>query len=67
MWYGRRMSLVLDHVNGVSNDNRFINRRIVCPNCAATLDTHRGRNIPREPAERERSEGDEQAAQDRAA
>jgi len=47
-WNGRRMSLILDHINGVSNDNRLENLRIVCPNCAATLDTHCGRNIPRE-------------------
>ncbi len=37
------MSLILDHVNGVPTDNRFENLRIVCPNCAATLDTHCGR------------------------
>jgi hypothetical protein len=43
-WHGRRMSLILDHVNGVSHDNRIENLRIVCPNCAATLDTHCGRN-----------------------
>src|SRR5437588_4184358 len=47
-WNGRRMSLILDHINGLSNDNRLENLRIVCPNCAATLDTHCGRNIPRE-------------------
>ncbi|MDQ6749972.1 MAG: hypothetical protein M3Z33_04370 [Actinomycetota bacterium] len=38
------MSLILDHVNGVADDNRLENLRIVCPNCAATLDTHCGRN-----------------------
>lgn len=43
-WQGRRMALILDHVNGVSNDNRLENLRIVCPNCNATLDTHCGRN-----------------------
>jgi hypothetical protein len=45
-WNGRRMSMILDHVNGVGNDNRLENLRIVCPNCAATLPTHCGRNKP---------------------
>ena len=43
-WRGRRMSLILDHVNGVRTDHRIENLRIVCPNCNATLDTHCGRN-----------------------
>ena len=47
-WRGRRMSLVLDHINGVSNDHRLENLQIVCANCAATLETHCGRNVPRE-------------------
>jgi len=42
-WRGRRMSLILDHINGVPDDNRIKNLRIVCPDCAATLDTHCGR------------------------
>jgi len=45
-WRGRRMSLILDHVNGVHDDNRLENLRIVCPNCNATLPTHCGRNLP---------------------
>jgi hypothetical protein len=45
LWRGRRMALILDHVNGVATDHRLENLRIVCPNCAATLDTHCGRNL----------------------
>jgi hypothetical protein len=45
MWRGRPMGLILDHINGISNDNRLQNLRIVCPNCAATLDTHCGRGV----------------------
>jgi len=42
------MSLILDHINGVPNDHRIENLRIVCPNCAATLDTHCGRKNRKE-------------------
>lgn len=44
-WNGKYMSLILDHINGINNDNRIENLRIVCPNCNATLDTHGGKNI----------------------
>jgi hypothetical protein len=39
-WNGEHISLILDHINGINNDNRFENLRIVCPNCNATLLTH---------------------------
>lgn len=44
-WRQQRMALILDHINGVRDDNRLENLRIVCPNCAATLPTHCGRGL----------------------
>ncbi len=45
-WQGKKMSLILDHINGDRHDNRIENLRIVCPNCNATLETHcRGLNL----------------------
>lgn len=41
--------MILDHINGVPDDNRLENLQVVCPNCAATLDTHCGRKNRREP------------------
>lgn len=44
-WNGMKISLILDHINGINNDNRLENLRIVCPNCNAGLDTFAGKNI----------------------
>jgi hypothetical protein len=51
IWRGKQMALILDHINGVPDDNRLENLRIVCPNCAATLETHcaRKNRLVREP------------------
>lgn len=44
IWNGMKISLILDHINGIRNDNKIENLRIVCPNCNAGLDTHCGKN-----------------------
>jgi hypothetical protein len=44
-WMGQPLSLVLDHINGVRNDNRLGNIRLVCPNCNSQLPTFCGRNL----------------------
>lgn len=44
-WLGNKIPLELDHINGVNNDNRIENLRILCPNCHALTPTYRGKNI----------------------
>jgi hypothetical protein len=39
-WCGRRLVLHLDHINGISNDNRVENLRLLCPNCHSQTDTY---------------------------
>ena len=48
IWHGKKMSLILDHINGINNDHRLENLRIVCPNCNATLSTFAGKNVNHE-------------------
>jgi hypothetical protein len=42
-WLGDYLSLELDHINGVNNDNRIENLRFLCPNCHSQTPTWRGR------------------------
>lgn len=44
IWNNNPLVLILDHINGRSNDNRLINLRFVCGNCDLQLDTFKGRN-----------------------
>lgn len=46
-WLGNPISLEVDHINGISNDHRLENLKILCPNCHAQTETYRGKNIGR--------------------
>lgn len=43
-WQGAPISLHLDHKNGVNNDHRLSNLRLLCPNCHSQTDTYAGKN-----------------------
>ena len=43
-WRGAAISLHLDHVNGIRNDHRRENLRLLCPNCHSQTVTFAGRN-----------------------
>ncbi|MDT0307813.1 HNH endonuclease [Streptomyces sp. DSM 44917] len=49
-WNGRPLRLEVDHVDGRWWDNRPANLRLLCPNCHAVTDTHRGRRRPADPS-----------------
>jgi hypothetical protein len=44
-WHGGKLPMILDHINGISDDNRLKNLRIICPNCDSISDTYCGRNM----------------------
>ena len=39
IWNNKELPLILDHINGINNDNRLENLRFVCPNCNYQLET----------------------------
>lgn len=52
-WQGRTLSLELDHINGINNDNRIENLRFLCPNCHSQTTTYGSRNQQRNDSEYE--------------
>lgn len=46
-WHGQPISMHLDHINGVRNDHRLANLRMLCPNCHSQTPTYGGKNAKR--------------------
>lgn len=44
IWNNKELILELDHVNGISTDNRLENLRFLCPNCHSQTETNKGKN-----------------------
>lgn len=44
IWQEKPLTLILDHINGINNDDRLENLRWVCPNCNQQLGTTGSRN-----------------------
>lgn len=44
IWNNKNLVLILDHINGINNDNRIENLRFLCPNCNSQQETFSGRN-----------------------
>jgi hypothetical protein len=45
-WRGRPLSIQIDHVNGIRDDHRIENLRMLCPNCHSQTDTFAAKNRP---------------------
>lgn len=47
-WNGEKLSLQLDHKNGINNDHRLENLRFLCPNCHSQTETYAGKTQRKE-------------------
>ena len=48
IWNNKKLVMVLDHINGINDDNRLDNLRLICPNCNSQMDTFAGKNCKKE-------------------
>tara|TARA_Y100000310_G_scaffold56232_1_gene51562 strand:+ start:13258 stop:13788 length:531 start_codon:yes stop_codon:yes gene_type:complete len=44
VWENEKLVLILDHINGINNDHRLENLRLLCPNCNSQTPTFGARN-----------------------
>lgn len=47
-WNNKPLVLQLDHINGISDDNRLENLRILCPHCHSQTETFAGKSLRKE-------------------
>lgn len=52
LWNNSLLTLQLDHINGLREDNRLENLRFLCPNCHSQTNTYAGKNLQRAFCER---------------
>jgi len=46
-WRGKPLTAHIDHINGIKNDHRLENLRMLCPNCHSQTETYSGHNAKR--------------------
>jgi len=46
-WRGQPLSIQIDHINGIRDDHRLENLRMLCPNCHAQTETYGAKNRKR--------------------